>query len=73
MRRGVFCVHKPGFLMPGHIYIDTVIEYRIVIMYSMNIEVSKCRGGEHGGAGGAIAPPLCKVGGQCPPILSSNI
>ena len=25
------------------------------------------------GAGGATAPPLCKVGGQCPPILSSNI
>ena len=20
IRRGVFCVHKPGFLMPGHIY-----------------------------------------------------
>ena len=20
IRRGVFCVHKPGFLMPGHIF-----------------------------------------------------
>ena len=38
------------------------------------------RGGEHGGAEGAIAPPCFKVEGQCPPtfpyltlLLSTNI
>ena len=23
IQRGVFCVHKPGFLMPGHKYVET--------------------------------------------------
>ena len=32
MQRGVFCVHKPGFLMLGHIYIYIYI-YMYVCMY----------------------------------------
>ena len=27
MQRGVVCVHKPGFLMPGHIYVQWTLTY----------------------------------------------
>ena len=41
MQRGVFCVHKHGFLMPGHICIPRILPMNI---YVYIISKSKPRG-----------------------------
>ena len=83
-------IHMHTWLSHHYQIINTLVSVLITYTITQNIYTTSTyatsivalhfRGGEHGGAEGAIAPPCFKVEGQCPPtfpyltlLLSTNI
>ena len=66
----IYLISKPFMLLIEHtniMFISNIIYYQVIV--SEATTSNDYRGGEHGGAEGAIAPPLCKVEGLCPPLF----